>query len=287
VKLETLEGREVPAVIGTAGDLFTVNPADIPTGVTPLPAGAFVGTPDGTVGQLQAFLNPNDLSQLYNVKFAMTPGLAGRVEISTYEGVVVYNGFPFGDDARYGGTIAVIRAQPGEANRLAFGMPGAGAGPRVGILALTSVSTDPPRVEMVQSFFALDAEYRGGIKIQSCPEGMNGPAALLCLPGAGGGPVCTIIDVNTGVIKATVLAGPADDRSGDYHFPSQGSGVSSPYVDGVPTVWSFIVGRGYHAATATEPPRFDSVKAFSIDPMSEQYPIGADVTVLFDALKLD
>jgi hypothetical protein len=168
---------------------------------------------------------------------------------------IVYDGFPFGDEARLGGQAVVIPGVPDTGtDKIAFAFPNAGAGPRVGILEPDGHGS----LSLKASYFALPAEYRGGFTMQAVLKG-NGTfeKELLVLAGASGGPVLAAMDPTSGTIRTQFFVGDPEDRSGGYEFQPQGSGVSSPVTD----TWAVAIGHNRHEG---DPPYYESVRLFSL-----------------------
>lgn len=249
LRFEPLEPRDIPATI------------PVTTGYLPTQTGAF--------------LDPLHPADVYRVSTYPQDGAGGRLTVSRDAGgsgpanEIVYDGFPFGPDARLGGAATVIPGAPDTGgDRIAFSFPNAGAGPRVGVLAF-----DGAALTMTASYFVLPEAYRGGFTLQAAPVRLGGDRyELLALAGASGGPVLAALDADTGKIRAEFFVGPADDRSGLYAFQPQGSYVNSP----VTGTYAVAINRGPVVGT---PPRAAAVGLFSL---ADGTDLTAELAVLVD-----
>lgn len=218
-----------------------------------------------------AFLNPTNPGELDVVRTYPGEGMGGRLTVRTdVGGRVLYDGFPFGDQARFGGAAVVIPGIGADPDKLAFYFPNPGAGPRVGILEVQG-----SELVFTASYFALPALYRGGIQMQAVSYGGR-PYELACLAGAMGGPVLSMMGLD-GSIRIQILVGPADDRAGGYELTPTGGAVTSP----VSGEWCIPIGYKYQPG---DPPRYQWVHEFDLNTGQDR---SSEFDILNDGIRID
>jgi hypothetical protein len=126
------------------------------------------------------------------------PGGGPQVNVFTPDGNLKYSTFAYSPSFRNGVTVAAGDVGGIGRDVIVTG-PGPGGGPHINII-------DPVAGQIVQSFFAYDAGFRGGVDVNVVP-GQNGKDLLVTAPGPGGGPDVRVFQVpQTTIIQQQIFS---------------------------------------------------------------------------------
>lgn len=141
---------------------------------------------------------------------------------------VLLNEIVFDPNFRGGGRLHTVPAhatQQGGFDTL-LAVPGLGGGPHV---VQFNFDQAGGRMAMAASFFAPYPEsFRGGLRVSSGDIDRDGVPEALFLPGEGGGPHLTAVDLRTHETEFAIYVGDPEDRSGRARFEATGGTIGTP-----------------------------------------------------------
>ena len=121
-------------------------------------------------------------------------GVGGGPDVRVFDGAgTALRSFQAFEDSFRGGVAVAIGDLDGSGRAQIITTAGLGGGPRV-------LTTDGQTLQPVQTFFAFDPEFRGGLRIATADINADGRADLVLGGGAGSGGHVVIRDAQTGTI---------------------------------------------------------------------------------------
>jgi hypothetical protein len=127
------------------------------------------------------------------------PGGGPQVNVFNSQGVLKYSTFAYSPNFRNGVTVAAGDVGGIGRDVIVTG-PGPGGGPHINVI-------DPLAGQVLESFFAYDVSFRGGVDVSVVP-GQDGRDLLVTAPGPGGGPNVRVFQVPQNTIVQQQIFSP-------------------------------------------------------------------------------